>query len=412
MLQEALLIRPVSSVAADGASCQMTRTELQKRLAECAFGRNQVIFDAYFRWSEGKGGQPYCNVCFRPIGVHGDGAAVVIPAVVVPAPVAPTPPPPPPPPPPPEPEPPAPLFVITNGIMVISAPQSRQPAPPSSLQQTAPLPAVYRPQDFPSASTLYSTAPPAPRAAVVGTVRVPVFADAIPGKIVAGDEGDVPDCVHEGYSFVLLTFTVVFSAFFVIFLVAALITGRSDGGDSEASVAASNPLVLVMAGWWLLCSAFYAYDCKRFDCRIYRGVRIESEEWRLLTALFTSSKATILWDVIVRDDAEVEVSERTPISFCLMGVCWSCFCTPPRWAVVVLKQRRSQQSQRPKPGESGAYSSDEVAPPATVLLARCLPGLADVDLRTWTNYIEAVTRSAAVRGAIRREAFLDSASDL
>ncbi|CUG22305.1 Hypothetical protein, putative, partial [Bodo saltans] len=75
-MQEAALISPAGTInGVDVADCRMTRSELQKRLAECAFGRNHVIFDAYFRWSEGNKGQPYCNVCFRPIGVHGDGAA-------------------------------------------------------------------------------------------------------------------------------------------------------------------------------------------------------------------------------------------------------------------------------------------------------------------------------------------------
>jgi hypothetical protein len=292
--------------------------------------------------------------------------------------------------------------VITNGIMVISAPEPRVNAP-SSLQQNAPLPAAYLPMTFPPASSLYTTSPQPLDAIVTATVRVPLFPGAIPNNIVAGDSGELPDCVHEGYNLVLLTFTLVFSVFFTIFLVAALVTARDEG-----NVSANNPLVLIMAGWWLLCSVFYAYDCKRFDCRIYRGVRIESEERRLLTALFTSSRSSISWDVLFREEADVEVSERTPMSFCLMGMCWSCFCSPPRWAVIVLKERRGSGSrrQRQKPNDNNngvrfARDSDSDAP-ATVLLARCLPGLVDVDLRKWISYLDAVSSSAAARGLARQ----------
>jgi hypothetical protein len=354
---EGPLVRPSDAPSlVDGTNCRMTRSELQKRLAECAFGRNQVIFDAYFRWSDGTSGQPYCNVCFRPIGVHNDDSTS-------PPPPAPTP---------------APAPAPTPAPTPHSAPPAAQPPPGYAPMQLYPgypppqgqpingipfyAPGVYQPPVY--APWGSNGAPP--------PVGIPY-----PMKMIAGDGGSIPDTLNEGFQGFNLIIAGVFSFFFGSSLVTALgllgdddRDGHDDSWHSPAT--RSDPYVFGVCAVWGIIALVYAYRCRKFCCRVHRGTQICSEESRLLTALFTTRKTIMEWRGIAEGGGQVEVIADPTAGFC---------CFPPQWVLIVLR-----------PTQACSTNNGDV-----VLLARCSRGIVDVEARAWTTYIDALRHTSSGR---------------
>lgn len=58
-------------------TCQYTRPELEKLLADSGYGANQPMFNTYFRQNPA-GGPPLCATCGQPLGAHGGAAPQTI----------------------------------------------------------------------------------------------------------------------------------------------------------------------------------------------------------------------------------------------------------------------------------------------------------------------------------------------
>jgi hypothetical protein len=70
---------PFTAVVVPSA-CQMTREELQKLLERADYGKNEAVFQSYFRPSPVPGGPPVCSFCNRSIAEHaGTGPSAISP---------------------------------------------------------------------------------------------------------------------------------------------------------------------------------------------------------------------------------------------------------------------------------------------------------------------------------------------
>ena len=64
-------------------SCQYSRPELEKLLADSGYGSNAMMFSMYFRPNPEGSGAPLCATCGNQIGMHSAPAAVGIPVLPV-----------------------------------------------------------------------------------------------------------------------------------------------------------------------------------------------------------------------------------------------------------------------------------------------------------------------------------------
>lgn len=222
---------------------------------------------------------------------------------------------------------------------------------------------MYQPPSYPPAYAMYAynVAPQ--------QVGVPY-----PAKMVPGDGGGVGDAVFERYEGVNVVLSTVFGFFFLTFLCSAIGILRKDDGDDDRSSTSGNrnAYVFAVAGASLLVCSFFAYRTSKFTLRVFRGERVISEEYRLLTMFFTSNKRIMNWSGVVAG-ATVEVV-TDPTSNRMFG------CYPQRVLIVL----------RPVAAGPTSSAGQQQQP---VLLARCPPGLVDVEVRAWMTYFEVLRQT-------------------
>lgn len=344
-------------------ACNMTRAELQRRLQESAFGRNQVIFDAYFRWESTEKKQPRCATCDQPIGLHSDAPTTTTSttsSAVEPLGTAPSPP---------VQQQQQQQYSNTNAYgpsVAAGAPNaygSPPPQSPNSLDAmlSHPGPAY----GYPPAGNYYQPvvaqqpvfynqyAPPIlPAQGVVLMPPVSPIGAALPTGLVLGTQADT---VTESY----------YSSFFwlvLLFIFFALSSGASAIGllavfDSRSNRNSSSLRSDSIYSWiscavWTLLAGYYAYRCRKIRCVITKGSGIESHETMLLT-FWTSTIHRIAW-------SEIDPAQLGVIIDALNNCC---ACSNSRWARLMLR------------GTTDA-----------VVLARVSLVVAEFEIRSWGNY--------------------------
>ncbi|CUG22263.1 transmembrane protein, putative [Bodo saltans] len=183
-------------------------------------------------------------------------------------------------------------------------------------------------------------------------------------KMVAGDGAQQPDVLNEGFQGInLIPASVLLFIFAGAFVIAwSLLEDYGKGVDNADS---PGPYFFIVSGVMGLIGLGFAYRCKKFCCRVSRGRQIWSEENRLLTIMFASKKTVMEWPGIAAGGGTVEVVTDPTAGLCCFGA---------EWVLIVLRPTQGCSTSNGEP----------------VMLARCSCGIADVQARAWTAYIDAL----------------------
>lgn len=259
------------------AMCQMTRAELQRRLQESAFGRNEVIYFTFFRRDDNEPNVPRCSYCGDVIQRHRDEQIQTAPPTLAG-------------PPPPS----AAAQPVLQGLLLDSPPVQGQVIHYSNYQPPSGL-------------------------------AMPRHLAVVPNRLV---QQPTFDSISEGFPIGALIVAAVLAFFCVSSFIATLgLRYTRDNSETERRSLTDLTWSIISTVMWAMAAAFVLYSrCVRFRTTLYKGHKVECIETRLLL-YFWPTTTSLQWSQAIRTEPMM-VRDSTAVLCC---------CCPPSWHLLILQ---------------------------------------------------------------------------